>query len=192
MRRRDFLGGAVGGAVWPLAARAQQPPVRRIGHLRGAPPPERELQAFLRGLAEHGYVQGRNFVLVPQWGDGTVNRLQELAVAMVNAGVDIIVTEGTLAVRALRAVTATVPIVMMRAADPFVSGLITNLSRPGGNITGFSTLNVDFASKTLEILKGMVPGLTKVATLAPRQVWDIFHGGRKQGCPVARDRTCLH
>ncbi len=177
MRRREFitiLGGAT--AVWPITGRAQQPSerVRRIGYLRASPPPERDLQALIKGLAENGYVQARNYVLVPQWGDGNVSRLPELAVVMVNAGVDVIVTEGTITVRALHAVTATVPIVFARAADPFVFGLVKSLSRPGGNITGFSSLNVDIAGKTLEILKEIVPGLSRVATLAPRQVWDVF------------------
>ena len=142
--------------------------------MRAGLPPERELQALLRGLAENGYVQGQNYVLVTQWGDGNVARLPELAVALVNAGVDIIVTEGTISVRAAHAVTGTIPIVFTRAADPFVFGLIKNLARPGGNITGFSSLNVDIAGKTLETLKEIVPGLAKVATLAPRQVWDLF------------------
>jgi putative ABC transport system substrate-binding protein len=170
VKRREFirlLGGTV--AAWPFAADAQQVErIWRIGYLRAAPPPERELQAFLRSLAEHGYVQGRNFVLVTQWGDGKVARLPELAVALVNAGVDLIVTEGTIAVRAVHAVTSTIPIVMARAADPFVFGLVKNLSRPGGNITGFSTLNVDIAGKTFEILKEIVPELARVATLVPR------------------------
>ena len=178
MRRRDFLDVLGGAAAWPLAAQAQT--VRRIGHLRAAPPPERELEAFLRGLNENGLVQGRNFALVTQWGDGNIQRLPELAVALVNAGVDIIVTEGTIAVRASHAVTGTVPIVMMRAADPFVGGLVKNLARPGGNITGFSSLNVDIAGKTMEILKGVVPGLTKAATLAPRQVWDLFAAAERE------------
>jgi putative ABC transport system substrate-binding protein len=95
-------------------------------------------------------------------------------VAVVNAGVDIIVTEGTITVRAVHAVTASIPIVFARAADPFVFGLVKSLSRPGGNITGFSSLNVDIAGKTFEILKEMVPGLSRVATLAPRQVWEVF------------------
>ena len=104
--RREFitlLGGAT--AAWPLMARAQKPEdTRRIGFLRAAPPPEHELDALLRALGEHGYVQGRNFVLVPQWGDGNVTRLSELAIALVNQGVDIIVTKGTLGVRAAVAV----------------------------------------------------------------------------------------
>src|SRR5262249_14255119 len=81
VKRRDFITLIGGAAAWPLTARAQQSDrVRRIGFLRAAPPPERELEAFLRGLADRGWVQGRNFVLVTQWGDGNVARLPELAV----------------------------------------------------------------------------------------------------------------
>jgi hypothetical protein len=93
IRRRKFitlLGGVA--ATWPLVGRAQQQGrVWRIGYLRAAPPPERNLQAFLRALAEKDYVQGQNFVLITQWGDGRIARLAELAVALVNAGVDVIV-----------------------------------------------------------------------------------------------------
>ena len=107
MQRRQFIT-LVGGTViaWPLAARAQQGErMRRIGFLRAAPPSERDLAALLGGLADHGWVQGKNFVLVPQWGDGNVDRLPELAVALVNAGIDIILAEGVVTTRAARAVT---------------------------------------------------------------------------------------
>jgi putative tryptophan/tyrosine transport system substrate-binding protein len=176
MQRRNFIAGIAGLAgAWPRAVHAQQPArLWRIGYLRAAPPPERNLQAFLRALAEKDYVQGQNFVLVTQWGDSRIARLSELAVALVNAGVDIIVTEGTLSVRALHAVTSTVPIVMTGVADPFVFGIIKDLSRPSGNITGFSTLEIDIAGKHLELLKEMVPGLDRVAILAARQVWELF------------------
>src|SRR5947209_4075467 len=106
MRRREFITVLAGAAAWPaagwpLGALAQQPErMRRIGFLRSASPPERDLEAFLRALAEQGFVQGRNFVLVPQWGDGNVGRLPELAVALVNAGVDVIVAEGVITVHA--------------------------------------------------------------------------------------------
>jgi putative tryptophan/tyrosine transport system substrate-binding protein len=102
VNRRSFitlLGGAAVG--WPLAVRAQQAErMRRIGFLRAAPPSERELEGLLRGLADQGWVQGRNFVLLPQWGDGQVARLPELAVALVNSGVDIILAEGVVTARA--------------------------------------------------------------------------------------------
>src|SRR5262245_56406989 len=113
MRRREFITLIGSAAAWPLVARAQQPErMRRIGFLRAAPPPERDLAAFLRGLAGRGWVQGRNFVLVTQWGDGNIARLPELAVALVNAGVDIILAEGVVTTRAARAVTSDIPIVM--------------------------------------------------------------------------------
>ena len=174
MKRREFLGVLGGAAAWPLAASAQQSqPMRRIGHLRAGLPPERELQAFLRGLPEVATCRDRITCWSHNGGTATLLRLPELAVALVNEAVYIIVTEGTISVRAAHAVTGTIPIVFTRAADPFVFGLIKNLSRPGGNITGFSSLNVDIAGKTSKTLKGIV-FLSKVAILAPRQVWDLF------------------
>jgi putative ABC transport system substrate-binding protein len=187
MRRRHFITllGAGAAAVWPLAARAQQPDrMRRIGFLRAAPPPERELDAFLRALADRGYVQGRNFVLVPQWGDGNVARLPELAVALVNAAVDIIVAEGTIVARAAAAVTTTVPIVMVGAADPFAGGFVKSLSHPGGNVTGFSSLDIDIASKVFEILKEIVPGLKRIAVMATRTIWTLFAPTQDQAAKV--------
>jgi putative ABC transport system substrate-binding protein len=182
MKRRAFitlLGGAA--AAWPLAARAEQPErVRRIGFLRAAPPSERELEAFLRGLVDQGWIQGRNFVLVPQWGDGNVARLPELAVALVNAGVDIILAEGVITVRAARAVTGSIPIVMTGGADPFVGGLVQSLARPGGNVTGFTTLQAEIVGKVLEIFKDMVPGLSRVAALIPRVAWNMFASAQDQ------------
>jgi ABC-type uncharacterized transport system substrate-binding protein len=182
MKRRQFItlfGGAA--AAWPLAARAEQPErVRRIGFLRAAPPSERELEAFLRGLVDQGWIQGRNFVLVPQWGDGNVARLPELAVALVNAGVDIILAEGVITVRAARAVTGSIPIVMTGGADPFVGGLVQSLARPGGNVTGFTTLQAEIVGKVLEIFKDMVPGLSRVAALIPRVAWNMFASAQDQ------------
>jgi putative ABC transport system substrate-binding protein len=170
VRRREFITLIGGAAVaWPLAARAQQRErMRRIGFLRAAPPPERDLGAFLRGLASRGWVQGRDFVLVTQWGDGNVARLPELAVALVNAGVDIILAEGVVTTRAAQAITTDIPIVMAGGADPFVGGLVKSLARPGGNVTGFSSAQMDIEGKGLEIFKDMVPGLARVAVLVPR------------------------
>jgi putative ABC transport system substrate-binding protein len=175
MNRRQFITLFGGAAAWPLAARAQQPDrVRRIGFLRAAPPPERELDAFLRGLANRGWVQGRNFLLVPQWGDGSVARLPELAVALVNGGIDIILAEGVVTTRAARAVTSTIPIVMTGAADPFVGGLVQSLARPGGNLTGFSSMSGEIGGKRLEIFRDTVPGMVRVAVLVPRAARNLF------------------
>jgi ABC-type uncharacterized transport system substrate-binding protein len=181
MNRREFITLLGGAAAWPLGARAQQSDrLRRIGFLRAAPPPERELDAFLRGLADRGWVQGRNFLLVPQWGDGNVARLPELAVALVNAGVDVILAEGVVTTRAARAVTATIPIVMTGGADPFVGGLVQSLARPGGNLTGFSTMAADIAGKRLEIFRDTVPGLVRVAVLVPRAARNLFAAAQDQ------------
>jgi putative ABC transport system substrate-binding protein len=181
LKRREFITLLGGAAVaWPLTARAQPERIRRIGFLRAAPPSERELEAFLRGLVDHGWVQGRNFVLVPQWGDGNVARLPELAVALVNAGVDIVLAEGVITARAARAVTATIPIVMTAGADPFVGGLVQSLARPGGNVTGFTTLQAEIVGKVLEIFKDMVPGLARVAALIPRVAWNMFSSVQDQ------------
>jgi putative ABC transport system substrate-binding protein len=182
MRRREFLG-VLGGAaaVWPFGVRAQQPErVRRIGHLRATPPPERELQAFLQGLAEQGYVQGHNFVLVPQWGDGNLSRVSELAVMLVNGGIDVIVTESTFVTRVAAAVTATIPIIMVSSADPFVGGLVKNLSRPGGNVTGFANQAIDITGKVFETLMQMVTGARRLAIVSPRSQWSLFASVQEQ------------
>jgi putative ABC transport system substrate-binding protein len=182
MRRRKFIKLVGYGAVtWPLAAHAQQPTkVKRIGLLRAAQQPEHELAAFLRALAERGYVQGRNFVLVPQVGDGSPGQLPELATTLVNQGVDVIVTEGGLAVRAAAAASGTIPIVTASAADPFLGGLVKNLSRPGGNITGFASMERDISSKVFGILKEIVPTLGRIAVLAARPIWPLFAPGQDQ------------
>jgi ABC transporter substrate binding protein len=180
--RRKFLatlGGAA--AAWPLAARAQQGErLRRIGFLRASPPPERELQAFVQGLAEQGLVQGRNFVLVAKWGDGTVARLPELAVELVNSGVDLIVTDGGSTTRVVHALTSAIPIVMASSADPFTVAGVQSLSRPGGNVTGLTSLAASISGKVLEIFKELIPGLSNLAIVASRLVWDIFASSQSE------------
>jgi putative ABC transport system substrate-binding protein len=181
MIRREFIAGIGATVALPLTARAQQPAkVKRIGLLRAAPQPGHELAAFLRALAERGYAQGRNFVLVPQVGDGSPGQLPELAAALVNQGVDIIVTEGGLAVRAAAGASSTIPIVTASAADPFLGGLVKNLSRPGGNITGFASMERDISSKVFAILKEMLPALGRIAVLASRPIWPLFAPGQDQ------------
>jgi putative tryptophan/tyrosine transport system substrate-binding protein len=181
MRRRAFIAG-LGVAVGLLrAGRAQQPAkVKRIGFLRAAPQPEHELAAFLGALAERGYLQGRNFILLSQLGDGSPERLPQLAAALVSQGVDIIVTEGGIGVRAAATASSTVPIVTASAADPFLGGLVKNLARPGGNITGFVSLEKDISGKVFGILKEMVPALARIAVLAARPIWSLFAPGQDE------------
>ena len=181
MKRRDFIGLVGGAAAWPLAARAQQPErIRRIGFLRAAQPPQHELDAFLSALSERHYVQGRHFVLVPQWGDGDVAQLPQLAVSLVNQGIELIVTEGTVAARAAATASSTIPIVTTSAADPFMGGLVKNLSRPGGNVTGFASMEKDISSKVFEILKEIVPGLRRIGVLASASIRGLFAPGQDE------------
>jgi len=174
MRRRDFitlLGGAA--AAWPLEARAQQSAFR-IGFVRASPAPISILSALRRGLAEHGYLEGQHYVLVPSWGDGAVDRLPALASALVRSKVDIIVTDGTETARAARQATDTIPIVVAGGRDLVAGGLAANLSRPGGNVTGFTTQVVEFTGKTFEILSEIYLGLRRIAVINPIGAGALF------------------
>src|SRR2546423_5549979 len=168
MRRRDFttlLGGAA--AAGPLAARAEQsPPV--IGFLSAEWPDlfADRLRVFHGGLSETGYVEGRNLAVEYRWAEGRNDRLPALAAELVRRQVTAIVTAGsTPAALAARAATTTIPIVFYLGADPVEAGLVTSLSRPGGNLTGVVTLNVEGAPKRLELLHELVPTATVIAAL---------------------------
>jgi putative ABC transport system substrate-binding protein len=181
MKRREFIGLVSGAAAWPLAVRAQQPErIRRIGFLRAAQPPQHELDALLNALSERHYVQGRNYVLIPQWGDGDVAQLPQLATSLVNQGIELIVTEGTVAARAAATASSRIPIVTTSAADPFMGGLVKNLSRPGGNVTGFASMEKDISGKVFEILKEMVPGLRRIGVLASASIRGLFAPGQDE------------
>jgi putative ABC transport system substrate-binding protein len=181
MKRRAFIAVVGAAAVWPRALLAQQPDrVRRIGFLRAAPPPQHELDALLNALAERRYVQGRHFILVPQWGDGDVAQVGQLATALVSQSVELIVTEGTVAVRAAANANASIPVVTTSAADPFMGGLVKNLSRPGGNVTGFASMEKDISGKVFAILKEAVPGLRRIGVLASASIRGLFAPGQDE------------
>jgi ABC-type uncharacterized transport system substrate-binding protein len=170
MKRRKFitlLGGAA--AAWPFTARAQQTGgSARIGFLRASAPPNHTMVALRSGLAEYGYVEGKNLTLVPSWGDGNLDRLTELAEALVTARVDLILTDGTGTARAARTATTIIPIVMAGGNDPVQGGLAASLSRPGGNVTGFTTQVIEVTGKTFEIFTEILPGLVRVGVINPR------------------------
>jgi putative tryptophan/tyrosine transport system substrate-binding protein len=170
MRRRDFVG-LVGGAaaMWPLAARAQQPAgkVWRIGMLETAPRDVSvaNLAAFQRGLRELGYVVGRNLVIEYRSSDGQNERLPDLASELVGLNVDLIVLRGTPQALAAKNATGTIPIVMANVADPVGTGIVASLAKPGGNITGSSSFVTELEGKRVELLKGMVPAVKRMATI---------------------------
>ncbi|HEY3304495.1 MAG TPA: ABC transporter substrate-binding protein [Candidatus Binatia bacterium] len=147
-------------------AEAQQPAkIPRIGYLGGISPsvnPAR-IEAFRQGLRELGYVEGKNIVIEWRHHEGKLDRLPALAAELVRLKVDIIITVGPPAARAAKEATVTIPIVMMNVGDPVGSGFVDSLARPGGNITGLSSLAPELSGKRLELLKEIVPKLSRVA-----------------------------
>src|SRR2546427_1104729 len=154
--------------VTGAAAEAQQPAkVPRIGYLTGATPDGQSarVEAFRQGLRELGYVEGKNIVIEYRWAEGKIERLPDLATELVRLKVDVIVTAGPASTRPAKEATVTIPIVMGFAGDPVGSGFVASLARPGGNITGLSTLATEISGKQLELLKEIVPKLSRVAVL---------------------------
>jgi putative tryptophan/tyrosine transport system substrate-binding protein len=151
-----------------LRAEAQQAKkVPRIGYLTGSSPSARSarIEAFGQGLRELGYVEGKNIVIEYRYAEGKLDRMTELAADLVRLNVEVIVTGGPLVTRAAKEATTTIPIVMTQDADPVGSGFVASLARPGGNITGLSTLSPEINGKRLELLKEIVPKLSRVAVL---------------------------
>jgi putative tryptophan/tyrosine transport system substrate-binding protein len=166
MRRRQLIllmAGAM--AAWPLPISAQQAgKVFRIGFLTAGAKP---LQLTIIGdlLRELGWIEGKNFVWESRYADNHLDRLPELAAELVALKVGLIMTSGTLAPLAAKRATATIPIVMAEAGDPVGSGLVESLARPGGNVTGMSLMVPELGGKRLELLKGLLPNMSRVAVL---------------------------
>jgi len=167
MRRREFiafLGGALG---WPLTARAQQAEKPVVGFINAASAEgyTRQTAAFVKGLGEIGYVEGQNVSIEYRWAEGRVDRLPAMAADLVRKQVAVIAATSSPAAIAAKAATTTVPIVFETGADPIQLGLITNLSRPGGNVTGITQTNVEMAPKRLQLLYELVPTARVMALL---------------------------
>jgi ABC-type uncharacterized transport system substrate-binding protein len=150
----------------PLAARAQSPgQVYRIGFLSTDPPLAHLWEALLDGLRERGYREGQNLVFERRFSEGHAERFPELAAELVRLRVNCIIVTTTPAALAAKHATQTIPIVMTAAIDPVGAGLVVSLARPGGNITGLSAVGPELSEKRLELLKEVVPGITRVAVL---------------------------
>jgi putative ABC transport system substrate-binding protein len=152
----------------PFPAQAQQPTkIPRIGILFGVSPSAvaARVEAFRQGLRELGYVEGKNIVIEWRYAEGKIDRLPALAAELVRLNVDVIVTAGPTVTRAVKETTATIPIVMAQDTDPVGNGFVASLARPGGNITGLATLSPELSGKRLELLKEVIPRLSRVAVI---------------------------
>src|SRR5215475_13124093 len=169
MQRREFIKVVSGSAVtWPFAARAQQPATPVVGFINAATAQsyKQQVAAFLKGLEESGYIDGKNVTIEYRWADERHDRLPAMAADLVHRQVAVIVATSSPAAVAAKAATTVIPIIFETGADPIKIGLVTNLSRPGGNVTGVTQSNVDMAPKRLQLLRELLPMTRAIALLA--------------------------
>src|SRR5438045_2361964 len=167
-RRQLLIAFGAGALAWAGAVRAQaRPIVRRLGLLSGFSPSvdASSYQELLLGLRDLGWVEGKNISIEYRYAEGRSDRLPDLAADLVRLKVDVIVASVSTDALATQKATRAIPIVMAVAGDPVASGLVANLARPGGNITGLSNMTSELAGKRLELLKEIVPKLSRVAVL---------------------------
>jgi putative tryptophan/tyrosine transport system substrate-binding protein len=168
MRRREFIN-LIGGlaATWPLAAQAQQPTLPVVGFVSIASAKDYAPQssAFLKGLSEAGYVDGRNVVVEFHWAEGRIDRLPAILADLVRRQVAVIAATSTEVAIAAKAANTTIPIVFETASDPVHLGLVAQLNRPGTNVTGITSVNVEIAPKRLQLLHELVPTASVIALL---------------------------
>jgi len=196
MRRRDLIAALGGAAVaWPRAANAQQSAMPGGGFINPASPQSypRPLAAFLKGLAEAGYIDGQNITIQYRWAEGHNDRLPALAADLVRSHVSVIAATTTAAALAAKAATSTIPVVFETGSDPIKLGLVASLSRPGGNITGAASMSVEvIAAKGLELLHELLPAARVIAllvnptnpTVAEPQEREVLAAARALGLEV--------
>ena len=170
MRRREFIAGLGCAAAGPMVAQEQQPAMPVIGYLNNSTPTEARrrlnLEPFLRGLAETGFVDGRTVAIEYRWAEDRPELVPPLLADLVRLPAAVIVTMSSAATAlAAKAVTQTIPIAFLIGADPIKVGLVTSLARPGGNITGFTVFTTELTGKRLELLRELVPTITSIALL---------------------------
>jgi putative tryptophan/tyrosine transport system substrate-binding protein len=166
VRRRDVIALLGGAAAWPLAARAQQPAMRAIGLLSARAPGPSEVAALRQGLADSGYIEGRNVTIDYRWAEGQFDRLPALAADLIQHRVAVIIATGVTSAIAAKAATATIPLVFLAADDPVKFGLVASLSRPGGNASGLNLLTSELTTKRLALARELLPAAGTVAVLA--------------------------
>ena len=166
--RRKFLTASGALLIAPLTVRGQQAKKVRVGYLSSNPPPDTQaaLDAFRTRLRELGYVEGQTILMEHRYAEGKFDRLPELAAELVRLKVDVLFVYGTPAALAAKSATTTIPIVFGGVNDPLSVGLVTNLRKPGGNVTGVMTNNSELSAKRLSLLKEAIPAISRVAVLA--------------------------
>jgi len=166
-RRQLLIGLGASALAAPLVSLAQKQPTKvyRIGVLSPSNPAATAHlnEAFKQALREHGYVEGQNIILERRYGEGRAERLADVAAELVRIKLDVIVTATDPAIAAVKRETQTIPIVMVNSTDPVGTGFVASLARPGGNVTGLSTISPELSGKKLELLREIVPGLSRVA-----------------------------
>jgi putative tryptophan/tyrosine transport system substrate-binding protein len=182
MRRREFIAGLGGAVAWPVAVRAQQPKMPVIGILDvGSPDPDLRATAFRQGLAEAGYVVGQNVMIESRSANNNVGLLRGLASDLVLRQPAVIVARGgPVSALAAKATTSTIPIVFLYSGDPVKDGLVSSLNRPGGNVTGITTIGAELAGKRLALLRQMIPRATTIAYLSAPSDSPIFEDRKNQ------------
>jgi putative tryptophan/tyrosine transport system substrate-binding protein len=188
MNRREFIAGLGGAAVWPVAARAQQGErVRRIGALwpqdENDPVGKLFVAAFLEGLAELGWSQGRNLRVEARWNPRTADERRQYVAELINARPDLLVTGTGRLTREMQQQTNTVPIIFVGAGDPLTLGIVASLARPEGNTTGVTDIFPSIAAKWLELLKEAVPDVSRVALIFSAEA----HTTYRFGCALGED-----